>query len=75
MFICSDSGRNKRAIALSSGTYKANRKRSKSMTDEEKEKNYVEYIKNMMLTLPFPLLTLKILKQIIYIVLLIILKN
>ena len=59
VFICSDSGRNKRAIALSSGTYKANRKRSKSMTDEEKEKSYVEYIKNMMLTLPFPFIDIK----------------
>jgi 5'-3' exonuclease len=53
MFICSDLGYNKRAQSINS-EYKANRKRAKSLTQEEKEKNYVEFIKNVAMTLPFP---------------------
>lgn len=53
MYICSDSGFNKRASAVIDG-YKANRKRAKSMTDEQKEKSYIEYLKNVAKTLPIP---------------------
>lgn len=55
---CSDSGFNKRAASAVEG-YKANRKRSKSLTDEEKEKDYIEYLKSVMATLPMPFIEIK----------------
>lgn len=59
VYICSDMGKNRRAIAITGGQYKANRKRNKSLTEEEKEKDYMEYLKSVMLTLPFPFLEVK----------------
>lgn len=58
VIICSDNGRNTRAQALVS-TYKANRKRAKSLTAEEKEKSYIEFIKNVAHTLPCPFIEVK----------------
>ena len=51
-FICSDSGFNKRANSILGGTYKANRNRVKSLTQEEKEKDYIDKLKKILLTLP-----------------------
>lgn len=58
IYICSDSGFNKRAASAIEG-YKANRKRAKSLTDEEKEKDYIEYLKALISTLPIPFVEVK----------------
>lgn len=58
VYICSDSGYNKRAAAVLNG-YKSNRKRAKSLTEEEKEKSYIEYLKRVVYTLPFPFIEVK----------------
>jgi len=52
VYVCSDSGVNKRALSVN-GDYKANRKRAKSLTDVEKEKSYIEYLKRIVEILPF----------------------
>jgi len=51
IYICSDNGFNKRAASVIEG-YKANRKRVKSLTEEEREKDYFEYLKSLISTLP-----------------------
>ena len=58
IYICSDNGYNRRATAILSG-YKSGRKRFKSLTNEEKEKSYVEYLKKVAYTLPFPFIDVK----------------
>lgn len=58
VYICSDDGYNKRAAAVVGG-YKSNRKKMKSLTEEEKEKNYIEYLKKVIYTLPFPFIEVK----------------
>lgn len=55
LYICSDCGFNTRAASVVDG-YKANRNKQKSLTDEEKEKSYIEYLKKVIGTLPFPFL-------------------
>lgn len=55
LYICSDCGFNTRAASVVDG-YKANRNKQKSLTDEEKEKSYIEFLKRVMATLPFPFL-------------------
>lgn len=52
VYVCSDSGVNKRALSVNSN-YKADRKRAKSLTDAEREKSYIEYLKRVVETLPF----------------------
>lgn len=51
--ICSDLGFNRRANSVLSGEYKANRVRAKSATQEEKEKYYVEKLKDIVKSLPY----------------------
>lgn len=51
IFICSDSGFNKRAASLIEG-YKANRKKHKTLSEEEKEKDYIEFLKTLAQKLP-----------------------
>ncbi len=58
IYICSDNGFNKRAASTIDG-YKANRKRVKSLTDEEREKDYIEYLKTVISTLPAPFIEVK----------------
>jgi 5'-3' exonuclease len=52
LILCSDSGFNYRANSLLDGQYKANRKRAKSLTQEEIEKDYLSRLKNILTTLP-----------------------
>ena len=59
VYICSDNGNNRRAMAITGGNYKANRKRNKSLTEEEKEKNYTEYLKSVFETLPIPFIDIR----------------
>lgn len=58
LVICSDSGYNRRAQSVVSG-YKANRNRAKSLSKEEKETSYTEFIKNVAKTLPCPFLEVR----------------
>jgi len=58
VYICSDNGYNRRATAILKD-YKSDRKRFKSLTDEEKEKNSIEYLKKIIYTLPFPFIEVK----------------
>lgn len=58
LFICSDSGYNRRAKAIISD-YKGNRKKGKTLSEEEKENSYVEFIKNVANTLPCPFIEVK----------------
>lgn len=58
VYFCSDNGYNKRAKAIVKN-YKENRKRMKSLTEEEKEKSYLEYIKKILYTLPTPFIEVK----------------
>lgn len=58
IYICSDHGFNERANSIVKN-YKGNRKRFKSLNAEEKEKSYIEYLKTVMLCLPFPFLEVK----------------
>ena len=58
VYICSDLGYNKRAQSINSD-YKANRKRAKTLTEEEKETSYVEFINNVAKTLPWPFINIK----------------
>ena len=57
-FVCSDCGFNSRAASVVSG-YKKNRKKHKSLTEEEKEKSYIEHLKKLVMTLPFPFIEVK----------------
>ena len=58
VFICSDCGFNKRAAGIVEG-YKQNRKKYKSLTDEEKEKSYLEYLKLLARSLPTAYIEIK----------------
>lgn len=58
LYICSDNGYNRRATAINSD-YKSDRKKFKSLTEEEKEKSYIEYLKKVIYTLPFPFIEVK----------------
>lgn len=52
LIFCSDSGFNHRANSVLDGTYKANRSRAKSLTEEERENDYLEKLKEILKTLP-----------------------
>lgn len=56
--ICSDSGFNRRAANVVDG-YKANRKRQKSLTDKEKETDYIEFLRRLIKVLPFAYVEVK----------------
>lgn len=51
IFICSDNGFNKRAAGIVEG-YKSNRKKFKTLSEEEREKSYIEYLKMLAKSLP-----------------------
>lgn len=58
IFICSDNGQNKRANSIVKG-YKSNRKKIKTLTEEEKEKDYINYLKKLVELLPVGFLEVK----------------
>ena len=58
IFICCDNGFNKRAAGLVAG-YKANRKKFKSLTEEERERSYVNYLKMLAKSLPTAYIEIK----------------
>jgi len=52
LIICSDSGFNVRANSVLGGEYKANRNRAKSLSQEQKEKDYIYKLKEILQTIP-----------------------
>lgn len=52
LVVCSDLGFNFRANSLLKGEYKANRSRAKSLTQEEKEKDYINKLKDILKSFP-----------------------
>lgn len=50
--VCSDLGFNRRANSILSGEYKATRNRAKSLTQEEKEKDYINKLKEIVKSFP-----------------------
>ena len=52
IIVCSDSGYNHRANSILNGKYKANRNRAPSLTQEEKESNYINKLRIIMRAFP-----------------------
>lgn len=58
IFICSDNGFNKRAAGIVEG-YKQNRKKFRTLAEEEREKSYIEYLKMLAKSLPVTYIDVK----------------
>lgn len=58
IFVCSDDGQNKRAKGIIS-EYKENRKKAKTLTEEEKEKDFFNYLKKLVKILPVGFIEVK----------------
>ena len=59
LVVCSDLGFNARANAVLGGSYKANRGRSRSLTQEEREKDYIENLKGLVKSMPCTFIEVK----------------
>lgn len=59
VIVCSDNGKNQRARAITDGAYKANRNKYRTLTAEEHEHSIINYLTDIIKTLPFPFLELK----------------